>query len=357
MSSDDRVRVRDDRRRANLALGVALVVAVVTGVLANLVGTDQWVDLVDVHGAAALVLLVVLPWKAAVIRDGWRRRRPAAGGGPDRGKAVSLVFGLLVLLALGSGLAHATGLVDHLPAVAVLPGLTIMQVHVGAAVLALVVLALHWRRHPVRPKRVDAGRRALLSAAGAGAAAAALLVGWESALTASGLPGGRRRFTGSVPTADFVPAALPVYAWIDDSDPRPDVTTWRLRLPGRELDLAGLLALPADDVDAVLDCTGGWASRQRWTGVRLDRLLGPLPAGTGSVEVRSATGYVRHLPLSDLRMAWLATSVGGAPLSGGHGFPARLVVPHRRGFWWVKWVVEIRASERSWWLQPPFPTT
>jgi DMSO/TMAO reductase YedYZ molybdopterin-dependent catalytic subunit len=30
----------------------------------------------------------------------------------------------------------------------------------------------------------------------------------------------------------------------------------------------------------------------------------------------------------------LATRVGGAPLEPRHGFPARLVAPGRRGFWW-----------------------
>jgi DMSO/TMAO reductase YedYZ molybdopterin-dependent catalytic subunit len=356
MNSDGKAtrHMRDDRRRANLALGLALVVTAVTGVVANLIGTDEWVDAVDVHGAAALVLVVLVPWKAVVVRDGLRRRGTSR---PGVGKAVSVLFGLLVLVALGSGLAHATGLVDHLPGVLALPGLTVMQVHVGAAVLSLALLVAHWRRHPVRPRRVDVGRRALLSAAGVSAVAAVALVGWESALAASSLPGGRRRFTGSVPTPDLTPAALPVYAWIDDSDPGVDEGAWRLRLPSREVDLAALRRLSTEQVEAVLDCTGGWASRQRWQGVRLDRLLGPLPEGTASVVVRSRTGYVRQLPLSDLERAWLVTSLGGRPLSGGHGFPARLVVPHRRGFWWVKWVDEIEPSTVPWWLQAPFPTT
>jgi DMSO/TMAO reductase YedYZ molybdopterin-dependent catalytic subunit len=76
-----------------------------------------------------------------------------------------------------------------------------------------------------------------------------------------------------------------------------------------------------------------------------------------SLLVRSATGYALHLPLSDLDNLWLVTAVGGRPLSRGHGYPARILAPGRRGFWWVKWVVAIEQSPRPWWLQSPFPLT
>ena len=51
----------------------------------------------------------------------------------------------------------------------------------------------------------------------------------------------------------------------------------------------------------------------------------------------------------------LATQVAGAPLGHGHGFPARLVVPDRRGFDWVKWVVRVHVGRTSHLLQPPLP--
>ena len=71
--------------------------------------------------------------------------------------------------------------------------------------------------------------------------------------------------------------------------------------------------------------------------------------------MRSLTGYDRYLPLSDLDHLLLAVAVGGAPLTPGHGYPARLVAPGRRGFWWVKWVAGVELSRRPWWAQPPFP--
>jgi len=76
-----------------------------------------------------------------------------------------------------------------------------------------------------------------------------------------------------------------------------------------------------------------------------------------SVLVTSATGYRRLLPAGDAGSVHLAVGYGGEPLGRGHGGPARLVVPGRRGPWWVKWVTEIELDDRPWWLQPPFPLT
>jgi DMSO/TMAO reductase YedYZ molybdopterin-dependent catalytic subunit len=88
--------------------------------------------------------------------------------------------------------------------------------------------------------------------------------------------------------------------------------------------------------------------------VRLDRLLG---GATGaSVRVVSSTGYSRRFSLEQANRLYLATRFGGQPLDPDHGFPARLVAPDRRGFWWVKWVVGIHVDDLPDWWQPPFPT-
>ncbi len=87
----------------------------------------------------------------------------------------------------------------------------------------------------------------------------------------------------------------------------------------------------------------------------LSRLL---PGAEGrSVGIRSVTGFGRRFPLGDLESLLLATRVGGRPLSRGHGFPARIVAPGRRGFWWVKWVASVEVAQTPWWWQPPFPLT
>ncbi|MYF26233.1 MAG: molybdopterin-dependent oxidoreductase, partial [Acidimicrobiia bacterium] len=180
-----------------------------------------------------------------------------------------------------------------------------------------------------------------------------VLAGWESTLGGLGLPGGERRFTGSHERGSGNPAMMPVTQWFTDSVPSLD--RLQTEVAGRVLGPDDLSSLPMETVEATLDCTGGWYSTQQWAGVRLDRLLGNVDGE--SIHVRSVTGYERRFPARDAGRIWLAFEVGGQPLSAGHGYPARIVAPDRRGFWWVKWVDSVTVSNTPAWLQPPFPLT
>jgi DMSO/TMAO reductase YedYZ molybdopterin-dependent catalytic subunit len=339
-------------RRTNLALLVVLVVALASGGLAFAAGTGWGRPVVVAHGLAGLAVLVLAPWKSVVVRRGLARR-----SGP--GRWASVAFGLLVVVAVAAGLAHASG------ALARLGPVSAMQVHVGAAVAGGALLVWHTvARGGARARRVDLSRRALLRAGAVAGAAGLLVLAVEGATRLAGLPGARRRFTGSLPvagsgTAD--PGQIPVTQWLDDRVQVLDPAAWRLRVSAGDstrdwtyAELAGF----ADRVEAVLDCTGGWYARAAWEGARLDRLLPPGAAGGGgSVVVASATGYRRRLPAADAASLLVATRLAGRPLSAGHGFPARLVAPGRRGFWWVKWLVSVEVDPAPWWRQPPFPLT
>jgi DMSO/TMAO reductase YedYZ molybdopterin-dependent catalytic subunit len=151
---------------------------------------------------------------------------------------------------------------------------------------------------------------------------------------------------------------MPVTQWFTDELPEEPGRHLTVVVGGRSSRIAVEDLDRGDTLRAVLDCTGGWYAEQEWTGVRLDALLreagGALPDG-GSVDVVSATGYRRRLPLADAQHLLLATSVAGRPLSDGHGAPVRLVAPGRRGFWWVKWVTRVEVVDAPWWLQSPFP--
>lgn len=328
-------------RRTNLALAVLLPLVVLTGGLSFAVGVDTQVDPAAVHGVLALAVALLTPWKSAIVRRGLRRRRPS--------RYISAALGTLVAVALGSGLVQAAGWTDRVGP------LTLMQIHVGAGIGALVMAWLHYRSHPVRLRRVDFDRRSFLRSAGLAGLTTVVWAGWESVLRAAGWPGGERRFTGSHERGSHDPGRMPVTSWFNDRTPRIAGSEWRLTTGGEERGLSDLGVMPRERVTAILDCTGGWFSEQEWEGVRLDRLIEPGEAR--SVVVRSATGYQRRFPATDLSRLWLATRLGGAPLSPGHGYPARLVAPGRRGFWWVKWVVEMETSQRPSWLQLPFPPT
>lgn len=320
-------------RPVNVTLLALFVTALASGALAFAVGTEPASSLVvAVHGASGLATLLLAPAKVAVARHGLRRAGRARA-------ALGIGLTALALLVVGSGLLHAVG--GFRPWLGLLP----MQLHVGAAVLAAVLLAGHvvvHRRWGLL-RRTDLTRRVVLRGAGVVAGAAVL---WLVA------PGRARRSTGSHEVGSGDPAAMPVTQWAFDPVPAVSGAAWRLRVGDRELDQAALAALPQTTVAAVLDCTGGWYAEQEWRGVALSEL--GLPAG-GTIEVVSATGYRRRFPAADAAALLLATHAAGRPLSAGHGAPARLVAPGRRGFWWVKWVVAVRAVDGPSWAQSPFP--
>jgi hypothetical protein len=330
-------------RHTNLALLVVLVAALVTGAFALSAGTAWGGAVVLMHGLTGLSAIVLSPWKSVIVRRGLRRRRP--------GRAASVALMALVLLSVAAGLAHTTG-------AAGLPGLTAMQIHVGAALLAVPFAVRHVLARRVRPRPTDLSRRTLLRGGTLLAVAGVAYGAWEAMLRAGGLPGASRRFTGSHEAGSHRPAAMPVTQWLDDRVPAIDPQGWRLQTTARSWSLEEL-GRAGDRVRATLDCTGGWYAEQDWTGIRVDRLLGqPGSRVDGrSIVVRSSTGYTRRFPVRDASRLLLATRVGGEPLSAGHGAPARLVAPGRRGFWWVKWVDAIDTDLLPWWWQSPFPLT
>jgi DMSO/TMAO reductase YedYZ molybdopterin-dependent catalytic subunit len=320
-------------RRTNLALLVLLGAAVATGVLMFGLGTgwNRWATVL--HGVAGLAIVGLAPWKSAigrrsVRRRGWDESLPALG------LAVSVV------VALATGFLHRFGVREMGPVDGI-------QLHVAAAAVAVALGVHHVVVRPVRPRRTDLSRRAALRV---GAVAAVAAGAWVV------LPTARRRFTGSLERGTDDPDAMPTTQWFNDTVPVVDGRGWRLSVAGREFTLAELDAGGGEaELRATLDCTGGWFAHQTWRGARLDALLGDAPGET--VVVRSLTGYTRRFPRADAAAMLVATRVGGRPLSPGHGYPARLVVPGRRGFWWVKWLDSIELDDRPWWVQSPFPLT
>lgn len=324
-------------RRTNVALLALLPLSLATGTAAFAVGTPGAARAVVVaHGVVGFGVAVLSPWKSVIVRRGLRRARA--------GWQVSVLLALTTVITLVTGVAHAAGLVG-LPL-----GVTTMQVHVGAA-LALAPLATwHAFARPARPRRTDVSRRALLRTAPLAVGAGLAWAGTEATWAVTGTRGADRRVTGSHERGTDDPPAMPVTQWLFDALPAQPAAVVVAGAPTEPADLDR-----GDEVRAVLDCTGGWYAAQTWSGVRLDRLLDAGGSGARSVLVRSVTGYTRRFPVADLPHLWLAVRYAGAPLSPGHGAPVRLVAPGRRGFHWVKWVVEVRLDDVPPWRQPPFP--
>ncbi len=329
-------------RRTNLGLLITLLLALATGWGAFAAGTGWGRYVVLGHAATGLAVVALAPWKSVIAQRGLRKNR--------RGKRSSMVLALLVVTCLAAGITHSLG------GVRAVLGLTMMQVHVGAAIAAIPFAIAHLvtRRTPVH--RTDVSRRNLLRGLGVLGGGALIYAGLESLSTLLALPGSMRRFTGSYERGSHRPDQMPVTQWLNDSVPTIDPGRWRLlvRSDGGERRWSLDDLVPHQGrLTATLDCTGGWYAEQDWNAVPL-RLLLPAAAGR-SLVVRSTTGYSRRFPLRDLDHLWLATGAEDDSLSRGHGYPARLVAPGRRGFWWVKWVDLIEVDNQPWWLQLPFP--
>lgn len=318
---------------------IALAIAAVTGMVMYALGTGWNLWATGLHGATGIAVLVLSPWKSVIVSRGLQRRALR------RASASLLLLGAVVL-TLVTGYLHRIGQQDLGP-------LLVMQVHVGAAVLALAAVIWHVGTRPSQFRGEALDRRAFLRGTA--------LLGGATAVGLA-LPHASDRYTGSLERGSFTPAAMPVVQWFDDDVPRIAAEDWELAVGTRTWRLAELEALARSDAGgeslAALDCTGGWYAWQHWAGVDLRALLDASGVEGGrSVRLESSTGYWRRLPYPERGDLLVALRVADRPLSPGHGFPARLAAPDRRGFWWVKWLKDIEADDTPWWWQPPFPLT
>lgn len=133
---------------------------------------------------------------------------------------------------------------------------------------------------------------------------------------------------------------------------------WRIRVDGLvarplDLSLADLRALPQRAQITRHDCVEGWSAIGKWQGPQLSRLLdlaGLRDAAKYIVfhcadRMGGGVPYYESIDLVDAfhPQTILAWAMNDAPLSVGHGAPARLRVERQLGYKHAKYVTRIEA--------------
>lgn len=335
----------------NLVLLIVLIVQLVTGYLGLIENRESFRWILWLHGIGAYALVVLLYWKSQVIFDAWRRKTVWTGAR----KAFLVLLGLLLLtIVLGLAWTFAGPIY--------LFGFSLVSLHIYIAIPLMVLMLWHfWRMRFVLRLPQTRGRRLLLGLVGPAALGLLLwrVVAWSKEQLQ--LPGATRRFTGSFETGSFT-GRFPVVSWIADRPPPVDVDGWRLSVGGEveqtlQFTYEQLREIAEQETTAVLDCTGGWYTVQVWRGIPVACLLdrAGLQESAASVTFRAVSGYKRRFSIVEARRYLIALDVAEAPLTHGHGFPARLVAPDQRGVEWVKWLeaIDVNVTGPEW--QAPLP--
>jgi DMSO/TMAO reductase YedYZ molybdopterin-dependent catalytic subunit len=157
--------------------------------------------------------------------------------------------------------------------------------------------------------------------------------------------------------------------------PQVDVSQWSLRVDGLvekplRLSLDELKKLPRVEKTVCFECSGNQASRihgmvgnATWAGTPLRSLLEKAKPSEDVIEVafwaadkgkekirdnEYEQNFGRALSIADAMEedCILAYEMNGAPLSFGHGYPLRLIVPGWYGIAQVKWLERIQLNDR-----------
>jgi len=326
-------------RLTDWSLALAAGLALLTGLISLISGhLGDWI-IFALHGVAGLWLLLLVWGK---VRRVWPRLIHLRRW--DRRTVLGLLALLVVMLTLGAGIWWVAGGELYFA------GFNLLNWHIilGFAIAGAIALHMLARAKKLR-KRDIAGRRRALHFGALLLGGATLWPAQQFAQRALNLPGAKRRFTGSRESGSFAGNAFPTSSWVADQPRRLDALNWRLSIGGavsapRDFSYDELVAAN-DELEATLDCTGGFYSTQRWRGISIGRLLDQIaPHPDASyVSFISVTSYRWSLPMEEARSVLLATHIDEDPLSHEHGFPLRLVAPGRRGFEWVKWITRIEV--------------
>ena len=329
-------------RFTSTTLLAVIVILTITGLYGLMWPMPVWVY--DLHRISAWALVGLVPWKGVIIWGSLQR-------GFDRRFIRSVVVIVSLLLAVWTLFVIGLGLFWSWRA-----GperlwwyQTAVSWHWYLALGLLVPFIFHVRQKWPRPRQDDfANRRGFMKLFGLIASALGLW-GFSTALSRSREdPDRPETASGSREEGTFSGLDYPVNMMVGEGKERLSPESWTLAIRGAvkrplTLDYEQVTARPAIEKIATLDCTDGWFTTQVWRGLPLRDLVeeaGPLDGATGFI-LRAVSGYAGYFLLGEAEDILLATHSGGVPFDHWHGYPLRAVVPSRRGWQWVKWLVEV----------------
>jgi len=144
--------------------------------------------------------------------------------------------------------------------------------------------------------------------------------------------------------------------------PHVDISKWTFTISGlveseRKLNFEEFSSLPQETVFSDVHCVTGWSKLDNcWEGVgsrTLKGLVHILPAAR-FVMIHAERGFATNLSCKDFFESdvLFALKHNGEPLTPGHGYPVRLVVP-RLYFWksakWATGVEFMEEDKRGFW--------
>jgi len=368
-----RARGRWLTARAGTALGVCFVVCFVTGVWSHVLQhppygfvppSRPWWGYAltqGVHvttGMASIPLLVVKLWSVAP--RFWRRPLLPSSLRPTRSALRHGIERVSVLVLVASAVFELVTGVLNVAQAYVFP-FFFPAVHFAVAWLAVGSMVLHlavqwpairggWRLREARrltdQARGGLTRRGVLGLGLVGSAAAVLTTVGDKIPVLSQISVFSQR-------SQRGPQGLPVnglavWAGIDGAGL---AERWRLQLVGPAgqvvLDLAALQGMTQVTVRLPIACVEGWSVAADWTGVRLADLAGLVGGGTRAVVSSPDPGLYGRSEVGPAAFAdpdtLIALQLNGEPLALDHGFPARLIAPHRPGALQTKWLDRIEV--------------
>ena len=179
----------------------------------------------------------------------------------------------------------------------------------------------------------------------------------------------RSKAEQKVADAGYDPARLPPGQYLTEkwpvlhagSVPSTDLATWDFRVWGEvespiRLSWEELKALPSTEITIDIHCVTRWSRFDtsfrgvHWT--ELAKLVQPKPSAR-FVVAHAEQGFTANVPLAALEddEAVLAYEADGEPLTPDHGWPLRLVIPHRYFWKSAKWLRGIELLDHD---QPGF---